>query len=348
MHNGYEAISAKLKAMHALRLTEEDYDKLLMKRTVNEICGYLKNSNPYGRVLEAVDDRTIHRGNLERILNEAVYQQYMRLYRFMNKEQRDILKFWLMRKEMDYLKEKLRFVLNREEREDHRNYDDFFRKHTELDLDGLEKARDFTAFVQCCQGTIYYKILKTAEKLKSDFFSIGMMLDRAYYMLLWRAASKLDQSERPVFEQLVGAKIDLLNIMWIYRGKKYFGFKNEIIYTYLIPVHYRLTPEDIKGMVECEDAQRIPLMIKKAGYARLFENVDGDFFIEENERLMEKLRAKRIFVNYPKTMAAVFAYLSLKEFETHNIIMITEGVRYNLDPNRLRDHIKRDSFQEGM
>ena len=48
----------------------------------------------------------------------------------------------------------------------------------------------------------------------------------------------------------------MLNLMWIYRGKKYFEFTNEIIFTYLLPVRYRLTEEVIKQLVNADSVER--------------------------------------------------------------------------------------------
>ena len=38
-------------------------------------------------------------------------------------------------------------------------------------------------------------------------------------------------------------------------------------------------------------------------------------------------------------MVAVYAYMNLKEVELNNITTIIEGIRYNLNPDFIRQHI---------
>ena len=48
----YSAIAAKLKAMYSKFLTRDDYEQLLERKSVNDICSYLKSTPGYGEVLE--------------------------------------------------------------------------------------------------------------------------------------------------------------------------------------------------------------------------------------------------------------------------------------------------------
>ena len=61
----YSAIAAKLKAMYSKFLTRDDYEQLLERKSVNDICSYLKSTPGYGEVLEQVNERDIHRGHRE-------------------------------------------------------------------------------------------------------------------------------------------------------------------------------------------------------------------------------------------------------------------------------------------
>ena len=40
----YSAIAAKLKAMYSKFLTRDDYEQLLERKSVNDICSYLKST----------------------------------------------------------------------------------------------------------------------------------------------------------------------------------------------------------------------------------------------------------------------------------------------------------------
>ena len=78
----YSAIAAKLKAMYSKFLTRDDYEQLLERKSVNDICSYLKSTPGYGEVLEQVNERDIHRGQMEILLEQEMVDEYVRLYNF--------------------------------------------------------------------------------------------------------------------------------------------------------------------------------------------------------------------------------------------------------------------------
>lgn len=50
----------------------------------------------------------------------------------------------------------------------------------------------------------------------------------------------------------LGFKMDMLNVQWIYRCKKYYHMTSADIYALLIPVNYRLSSRTIQEMVEAD------------------------------------------------------------------------------------------------
>lgn len=341
MSNNYCAVNAKLKAMYSTCLTGEDYRNMLSRTTVSDICSYLKGNTGYGDILSEFGEKDAHRGRVEEVLENNLYEQYIRLYSFMSRSGRSVLKTWLMHREIDYIKSRARGFFNGEVREDSITSvkNEFFLQHTRIDCEKAEAAASLSEFIEACRGSVFYDILKTAESIEADHFSIGMMLDSLYYTQLWKSREKLPEAERPCFEKLVGSIADMLNISWIYRGKKYFDFPSEIIYTYLIPVNYRLKGDMIKALVSVSSAEGMETLLRKTIYGELFSNLD-EKFIEENFMRMETELSKKIFVNYPKSMAAVFAYLQLKQTEIYKITVIMEGVRYGLDAKIIESHLE--------
>lgn len=341
--NSYCAVNAKIKAMYADCLTDKDYSAMIAMHDVGQVCSYLKSTPAYEDVLKDITESEMHRATIEEILSHKLFTQYVRLYNFMDKAHRDILRFWFMRMEVEYLKHRIRYIFNKEsgvyiETEDEGSK--FFIEHTKINCKLASSSKTLADFVESCVDTPYYKLLKTAESIKSDYFSIAMMLDRLYYTLLWRAKNKLPKSERAAFEAYVGPVVDMLNIMWIYRGKKYFDFDREVIYTYLIPVHYRLSEDCIKEMVSGNGAEAVIEAAAETKYKALFDGVGEEYFIEQNYTMLEIKNAKRLFVNEPMSMAAIFSYFSLKESEINKITTIIEGVRYGSSQELLKKYIK--------
>lgn len=339
----YSAVAAKLKAMHGGMLLREDFNRLAEKESVSEICAYLKGTDAYGEVLHEVEENSAHRREIEALLNYSLLKEYERLYSFMDRDKRTILKFWFIRSEISLLTAGLRHVFTHEKLSP-RALDtsgwEFFDTHSRIDITAIAAAKSLSEVQKACENTPYYDILKRADEAQSDFFSIAMSLDGYYYKTLWHTAEKmLDKSELAVFRELCGSIIDMLNIMWIYRGKKYFKLNSELIYTYLLPVRFRLTSEQLSAMVNADDAEKVAALTVGTRYETLFAYREQGYFIEELYQKEVNDISRRIFRDYPKTMAAVFAYLRLKEGEIHAVTMIIEGVRYRYDPAAIKRHI---------
>lgn len=341
----YSAVAAKLRAMYSKALMKDDYEELLSKKSVNDICSYLKMTDGYKEVLSDVNERDIHRGEMELLLEQELMDEYVRLYNFVENDKREILKFWFMRHEVEFLKREASYIYTHEERRtdevNRSKFDAFFETHTSINREIMDKAASIDDCIKACEGTPYSEALLRAQNLGADFFSMGMLLDSDYYTSVWRSTKRRLKGEQlELFQKMTGSKIDMLNLMWIYRGKKYFQFENEIIFTYLLPIRYRLTEDVIKQLVNTDSVERfIQDMEKETPYGILFKDCGGGKFPEENFRLLHYRMSKNIFVNHSESMAAIFAYLYLKEFELNNITTIIEGIRYSLNADYIRSHV---------
>ncbi|MCX7715104.1 MAG: V-type ATPase subunit [Clostridia bacterium] len=335
------AVFAKLKAMGALSLTEQDYKEMMSKKSVGEVCGYLKNYTGYSGILHDINESEIHRGELELFVETKAKEEYKRIYKFMGLYDRKLLQYFLIREEVEFIKHCLRYIFSRETEQEiplENWISPFFREHSRLNLDRITQARDFSSFLDACQDTDYYRVLKRAGDVKVDLFTAIMMLDSFYYNRLWNIVEKYAlKKEKEMLEFYLGTIIDLLNILWIYRSKKYYQTPNEIIYTYLIPVRYKLLREDISRMVESENIDDIIKIVSKTRYKALFDDVEKGIFIEINYKKVLYKTARKVFLMSPGSVAAVFAYFHIKENEIENIKTIIEGIRYGLDTDSISE-----------
>ena len=344
MNSEYCAVSAKLKAMYAKFLKSEDYEQLLSKKSVGEICAYLKAHPAYSEVLENISERDVHRGQMELLMSGEVFDEYLRLYEFLDSSKREILKFWFIRREILFLIKEMRYIFTHESRNEDQisrdRFEAFFETHTKIDRELMLNATCLADCIEACKNTPYAEPLRRAEKLGSDFFSVSMILEMFYYNSIWHTIGRrLDKTQAELFKKALGTKIDALNILWIYRGKKYFSFEDEIIFTYLIPIRYRLTEDKMKELVRADKPETFVSIVLGTKYAMLFEGIDKGIFPEENfNKLLRKID-KTMFVSHPQSLIAVYTYLDLKELELNNIKTIIEGVRYGKTADSIRPHI---------
>lgn len=347
MNSDYCAISAKLKSMYSKFLSKEDYEQLLSKRTVSDICAYLKTLPAYASVLDSVSERDTHRGQIEILISKEIFDEYVRLYDFLDSSKRAVLKFWFMRREIMFLTRELRYIFTHESRNSDTvskdKFDAFFETHTKIDRELMLNAASLSDCIEACKNTPYAESLRRAESLGSDFFSVSMILEMFYYTSIWHTVSRtLDRTQADLFKKALGSKIDALNILWIYRGKKYFNFEDEIIFTYLIPIRYRLTEDLIKELVYAEKIENFIDIVSQTKYASLFDGVNDGIFPEENYMTFIRKIDKTMFFTHPQSLIAVYTYLDLKELELDNIKTVVEGIRYGKTADGIRPHIHID------
>lgn len=344
MDSKYCAISAKLKAMHEKFLDASQYEELINKKSVNDICAYLKNTEGFGKILRDINANDIHRGQMEIFISSGIVRDYARLYSFMDGSERNILKYWFMHHEIEFLIREIQYIYTHEKRNtdeiSDERFESFFQSHTKIDREIMRNAKSLADCTEACKNTPYYEPLKKAENLDVEFFSISMILESFYYTSLWRDINtKVDKDQRALFKLLVGSKIDALNLMWIYRGKKYFNFPDELIFTYLIPIRYRVSEEETRALVTSEDIKTFLQLVRDTKYDGIFEGIEDGVYPETNYRHMVRTNAKKVFVNHSKSLAAVYAFLYMKEFEATNIKTIIEGVRYGVSPENIKKRL---------
>ena len=98
-----------------------------------------------------------------------------------------------------------------------------------------------------------------------------MTLDLYYFSTIWKQNSKLTKGKTQVLlTRSLGSQIDLLNMMWIYRTKKYYQMPEASTYALLIPVTYKLHDSDIRAMVSAADNRALEEAIQKTYYGRRF------------------------------------------------------------------------------
>lgn len=108
----YSGIVTKIHAMQAKLLTDDHFREIAQLRNVAEVVTYLKKLPAYAKAFETVDENTLHRGDVEKILIQSLYNDYSKLYRFSGLEHQRFLRLYLKRYEVDLINYCLRIVYN--------------------------------------------------------------------------------------------------------------------------------------------------------------------------------------------------------------------------------------------
>lgn len=328
----YSGVVTKIRAMQSHLLTDKNFEEIANLRSVTEAVAYLKNTPGYADVLRDTDINTLHRGDVEKLLAQSLYNDYSRLYSFSGLEVRRFLKLYMKRYEVDLINYCSRIVFNHyQEPFDLNHKKPFFDKYSQLSIDRLITARTMDELVEALKGTEYYKPLrKLSENGSSDLFDYDLALDLYYFSSLWKERKKiLKKSDLEMFTKSSGSKIDLLNLQWIYRAKKYYALSPADIYSMLIPIQYHLKSAEIKTLVETAGVDEFLVAAQKTYYAKRY-SFDNSHTIEQ----LYKNCLNHLYTverrKFPYSLSAVNTYLFLKEEEIHKLTTTLECIRYGL------------------
>ncbi len=136
--------------------------------------------------------------------------------------------------------------------------------------------------------------------------------------------------------RIIGFEIDLRNIMWVYRLKKYYNVTRGMLVAALVPIKYKLPHVSLMRMVDAADTGGILAEISEGPYKNVikdFENPERDF-----KRAMRRAYCNEI-LQHPFSVASAAGYIFEKAEEINNITTALEGVRYNLPPTEIMKYL---------
>ena len=336
----YSGINTKVKAMHSKLINQEDYQKISALDTVADFIAFLKKHPGYSEFFQKYDEREIHRGEAERVLVNGLYMDYAKIYRFANDLQRLDLQLVFFRYEINVLKTCIRLIHKKENAYDLSVFQPFFSKHSQINVAQLSSSRTIDEYIQNLKGTEYYDMLvKLHSKPNLSSFDYEMTLDVYYFTKSWRMKDTiLSKNSCKAFTSRMGTEIDLLNIMWIYRSKKTYDMNPAQIFTYLIPVNYKLTPSQLSRLVQTVTLDEFMNVLVTTRYKKFIDSMKSGTMEYEYTRIINKVYLINM-TKYPASMTSVNYYLFRKDLEVGRLTSAIECIRYQLDQKKKQDYI---------
>ena len=339
----YSGLATKIRAMQSRLLTDAQYRELAEQKSVPQAVAWLKQRPAYEHTWASLSDAELHRGRIEQLLVNSIYEDFAKLYRFANVGQRKFLSLYFRRYEVSIMKDCLNKIF------DHRDVDldlslfkPFFDKHSQLDISRLTASASIEEFVQNLKGTDYYAPLASLANLKEPtLFDYEMTLDLYYFHTLWKTKDKiLKKRDLEEITRACGSNFDLLNLQWIYRSKKYYHMASADIYALLIPVNYKLSRRETAALVEAENMSLFEALLAQTYYGRRFARLGTDTLEEMYSWIMKHILLQETRKD-PYSVACIYCYLYLKEHETDRLTTLLECVRYGISPDETMQYISK-------
>lgn len=238
------AITTKAKAMFGKRLRKEDFQELCRKSSVSEIVSYLKNETGYREALQDVRENSIHRGQLEAFLSQAIFEKSMQLIRFAPIKQKGFYNFKVQEYKIELILKKIRYCHASMNETFIQMLPMFFEKYMSIHLEKLIDASDDKEILNALVGSEYYGILKKCydEDQCLNYNKCEHELRKYHFEALRKTIEKsFNRSTRKDLLVMLQTYLELSNIIKIYRGKQFFNISPDEIRETLMPFMQRIS-----------------------------------------------------------------------------------------------------------
>ncbi|MCR5754460.1 MAG: V-type ATPase subunit [Acetatifactor sp.] len=336
----YSGIVTKARAMEARLLSRTDYEKIAALEKVADFINFLKGREGYKELFAGKDEQSFRRNEIEELLNYSIYRDYAKLYRFANQNQRKAMQFIFWRIEADILKKGLHKIEAGKDLSELAVFETFFHEYSSVDVEAIKQASNVAEFAAALKGSAYEKLIKKLEQENAlNIRAMEEQLDIFCFLRIWNSIQKefAGQEKRALLD-VYGRQIDLLNILWIYRVKKYYNGDGLNRRPATIPVYYKLKKKELETLVECYTTEDFLHVLEKTYYSEIKNEASVENFYRDNVAHAYRENKKK----YPYSMSSIYNMLYYKEREIDRLTTALECIRYRLDAETAMRYILQE------
>ena len=160
-------------------------------------------------------------------------------------------------------------------------------------------------------------------------FDLEMRLDREYFRELMRATKALSHADRKLAKELIGENIDLHNLRWITRAKRFYRLPDELIFTYTIADGKVFNTDKLYALCE-SSLDELDTLLATTPYRFILKQTDDSIPSVLPKYLLK--RCHSLAKKEPLSLAPIIAFLHDWEFMLSDLTTILEAKVYGVDP----------------
>lgn len=332
----FHALNSKTKNLKGKMLSKNNFKDIINLATVQDIANYLALNTYYSNAFKGHNVTDLNREKIEILLN-LQFAKYMSKFRnYLSGDYKSLLEALFIKYEVNDLKTIIRGIFLNKNKDDIRKLISYKCELNNLNYDSLIECNSIEELFEKLKNTIYKNHIKgTFNHIDNEgLFNVEMSLDIAYYSKVRHVLVRIKDSD--FMKKILGIECDLLNLLWIYRSKKYYSLSPELIFNYTIYDRYKFTSSSIKRLCYSKNLEEFQLNMPK-DYADLIDIGRDDFKNELTVFSYRQKEIKKITKGNEIDFATIFSFLELYKIEIDMIVSILECKRYNHDIADLYD-----------
>lgn len=335
----FYAVNTKITTKKRRILDSKHWNKFIESTSLEQLSDLLKDNVEYGKAFEEGNFNESERVNLETVLSRFRRIELENLLHYFSGDYKEFLKTFLMEEEINDLSLILRMMSRGESLEGIKERFVHSNLFTTLDFDDLLTEKNIEQVIKKLKGTIYFNSLRnlTKEDALRREFHIEMKLYFVLYKSLFEAAEKLDKEDRNAAKDIIGFKVDLLNIQWIYRALKYYNITPEEIFIYSLEGGRKIGYDKIRNLCYSKSIDEFKKLVDSyIGYDIFndLNDVEIDINVVIDSYMFNYLKNK----NY-HNIGSTISFIYLLDIIINDLTSITEGVQYNVPKEKLKGYL---------
>lgn len=336
----YEAVNTKILTKKSHILDEKKLDKILECNTVEQVTEYLKSKYDLRQIIEDTKSHDLHREDLETLLKRYEVLEIENILHYFSGPYKDFIQIFLMEFEISDLVMLLRKVVKGEGMDDVEKLFVHSGNYSSLQYSKLIASKTVFVFMENLKNTPYYNFLKTVtdnDVVKREFH-IEMKLQILLYKTLLSKSEKLSALDKQAADEIIGSKIDFLNVQWIFRAKKYYNISPEQMLIYSLQGGRKLSFGRLKKLCYSKSVDEIQQLSNRyMRYSIFTTNNDIDIGRNIDHYMYEYVKSRK----YQGTIGTVISYIYMLDIVIKELITVTEGIRYKLPKEHLKQYLVR-------
>jgi V/A-type H+-transporting ATPase subunit C len=329
----YSYANARIRALLSYLLSPPLFSRLLEAKDVYEVMEGLKGTD-YKAIQEHFD-----RGEADLVAIEKEFvihdlAAYDKVYNSLSgKREKELVFLFIQRYELQELKAALR-IWHKKAPVDIQDYLIDRKIAFAIDFHKIVAAQNIEEIILFLDETPYKTpLLKTRDKFKrtGSVFYLETALDIDYYKRLLACVDTLSGGDRRIARKVLGIEIDIENINWLIRARKYYSLAAGDILEMVIPGGGTISADTVRQASGGEGMGGILDNIAVGPYMKIKDFAAGNAALLENflyEVMLQEI--KRLLAGFPFTIGTVLGYLILKSRETRNLTSLLYAKNFGL------------------
>lgn len=335
----FYAVNTKIQSKKGSITDSRFWDKLVESNSIEQLSDLLKNNKEFGKIFNDISVDGSRRVNLETAISRFRKIEIEILLHYFSGNYKMFLKTFLMEEEINDLSLILRKLSRGESLEgikDRFIHSDEFKT---LDFDELLTANSVEQCIRKLDGTLYYNGLKnlTSEDALKREFHIEMKAYAVLYNTLLTAANDLDKQDVKEAKEVIGLKVDLLNIQWIFRALKYYKIMPEEILIYSLDGGSNINYGRLKNLCYSKSLDEFKQLVKNYLGFDLFKD------LHDTEIDINSATGSYMF-NYLKKksyhgIGVVISFIYIVDIIINDLTSLTEAMKYGVPKDKLKGYL---------